>query len=111
MPPTAEQARVCAKADVAPWDVDPRAIVGLGPLDGVPLNGLRHPPDGETSGWYIWSGGEMSSDPEFFSPVHTEHLAQVVPEAMTYLALPPGWRFQVAPGHEDVWEDSQLLDI
>ena len=24
--------------------------------------------------------------------------------------LPPGWRFLIAPGHEDVWYDGSLLD-
>jgi hypothetical protein len=28
-----------------------------------------------------------------------------------YLALPPGWRFLLAPGYEDVWYDPTLLDL
>jgi hypothetical protein len=27
-----------------------------------------------------------------------------------YLALPAGWRFLLAPDHEDVWFDVNLLD-
>jgi hypothetical protein len=30
---------------------------------------------------------------------------------MPYLSLPPGWRFLIAPGHEDVWEDQSLFDM
>ncbi|WP_459213513.1 immunity protein Imm33 domain-containing protein [Paraburkholderia caribensis] len=28
---------------------------------------------------------------------------------MPYLGLPPGWRFLIAEGYEDVWEDAKLL--
>ncbi|WP_432444553.1 immunity protein Imm33 domain-containing protein [Rhizobium leguminosarum] len=28
----------------------------------LPLNGLRHPPEAGTNGWFIW-GGEYSTDP------------------------------------------------
>jgi hypothetical protein len=28
-----------------------------------------------------------------------------------YLALPPGWRFLIAPDYEDVWFDESLLHI
>jgi hypothetical protein len=113
MEPNSDQLRVCALANVLPWDVDPNGVVGVGPLDLSPLNGLRHPPSGQTSGWYIWAGGEIPQDDEadFFHPVHTVHLAELAPQAIAYLALPPGWRFQVAPGHEDVWRDESLLAV
>jgi hypothetical protein len=108
---TPEQAQVCLDAGVEAWEVDPGAVVGLGRLDHLPLNGLRHRPAGQSSGWYIWSGGDIPSDPDFFRPVHIEHLPAAAPAVMRYLALPPGWRFQVAPGHEDVWADDALLDV
>ncbi len=34
-----------------------------------------------------------------------DHFTDVLP----YLGLPPGWRFLVAPGYVDVWEDPALL--
>ena len=58
-----------------------------------PLNGLRHP------------------EPDFFAPLHVKHLPDVCPAALPYLALPPGWRFLVGPGYEDVWRDDSLLRI
>jgi hypothetical protein len=76
----------------------------------LPLNGLRHAPDGDTTGWYIWAGGEPSSDADFFVPLHVEHLAEWCPAVLPFLGLPPGWRFLVAGDHEDVWQDSSLLD-
>jgi hypothetical protein len=82
--------------------------VGSGQL---PLNGLRHSPEGDTTGWYLWSGEYLDTDPDFFQPMHVEHLLSRCPEILPYLALPPGYRFLVAPDYEDVWEDPSLLEI
>lgn len=108
---TEDQAAVCARVGVVPSEVDALAVVGVGPLGGYPLNGLRHPPRGQSNGWYLWTGGEFPPEPDFCRPVHVAHLTGLAPQAMKYLALPPGWRFQVAPGHEDVWSDDLLLDV
>jgi hypothetical protein len=77
----------------------------------LPINGLRHPPTDGTTGWYIWAGGEPSADPGFFVSLHVEHLAEWCPDVLPYLELPPGYRFLIAPGHEDVWADPSLLEI
>ncbi len=77
----------------------------------MPVNGLPHKPEGDTSGWYIWAGEQLSDDPGFFVPLHVEHLAEWCPAAIPYLALPPGWRFLVATGYEDVWPDQSLLQV
>jgi hypothetical protein len=80
--------------------------------DGLlPLNGLRHPPEGDTTGWYIWAGEELPADPDFFVPLHVDHLAEWCPDAIRYLGLPPGWRFLVAGDYEDVWYDASLLVV
>lgn len=76
-----------------------------------PINGLRHPLEGDTTGWYIWSGEEFSTNPEFFVPLHAAHLRDRCPEIVKYLGLGPGWRFLFAPGQEDVWFDANLLAI
>lgn len=111
---TAEQAAVCARFGVEPSGVDPEQKVGIARnvLDGLmPVNGLRHEPEADTCGWYIWAGEELSDDPNFFVPLHVEHLAQWCPSAIPYLALPPGWRFLIAPGYEDAWPDQSLLQV
>lgn len=77
----------------------------------MPLNGLRHPPEGDTTGWYIWAGEELSDAPDFFEPLHVAHLAEWCPAALKYLGLPPGWRFLTAGAYEDVWADPTLLDV
>ena len=76
-----------------------------------PLNGLRHPPEGVTTGWYIWSGEDFSQESDFFEPVHCFHLIESCPEIVKYLGLPPGWRFLTADNYEDVWSDEKLFDI
>lgn len=79
-------------------------------LEGAyPTNGLRHLPRGDTTGWYIWAGEELSEDADFFEPIHVEHLRTRCPDVLRYLGLPPGWRFLIAPGHEDVWFDPALI--
>lgn len=76
----------------------------------MPLNGLRRSPHADTTGWYIWAGEELSDDPDFFVPLHVEHLADWCPEVIKYLGLPPGWRFLTdRADYEDVWKDESLL--
>jgi hypothetical protein len=76
-----------------------------------PINGLRHPPEGDTTGWYIWSGEKFSEEPDFFVPLHANHLSDRCPEIVKYLGLGPGWRFLVAPDQEDIWFDPNLLKV
>ncbi|MFN8579373.1 MAG: hypothetical protein U0163_00140 [Gemmatimonadaceae bacterium] len=85
--------------------------IALQTLTSLPLNGLRHPAQGNTCGWYIWGGASLSAEPDFFQPLHVAHLAQHCPEALRYLGLPAGWRFLTAPGHEDTWFDPTLLRV
>lgn len=108
------QRLVCARFGVKAFPVRADSKVGIARnvRDGVyPVNGLRHPPSVDTSGWYIWAGDVMSHDPDFFVPLHVEHLRDWCPQAVPYLQLPPGWRFLLAPGTEDVWQDLTLLDV
>jgi hypothetical protein len=77
----------------------------------VPINGLRHPPKGETSGWYIWCGQEFSEAGDFFDPLHTRHLYEEHPDLVKLLGLPPGYRFLLAGDYLDVWYDASLLNI
>lgn len=90
----------------------PTATVGIAlhTLRKDPLNGLRSRPVGTTAGWYIWGGDTLSTDPDFFSPLHVSHLPEHCPDVLPYLALPPGWRFLLGShDHADVWYDEQIL--
>jgi hypothetical protein len=92
---------------------DPESKVGFArqTQGQLPINGLRHPPQNETNGWYIWCGEKLSSEPDFFSPLHTHHLIERCPQALKFLGLPPGFRFLVAGDYIDVWFDSSILDV
>ena len=107
-----EWARVAALhgAETSPPVPGEKVGAALNVRQGLwPLNGLRHSPAADICGWYIWAGEEFSTDDDFFKPVHLEHLQDWCPSAVPYLGLAPGWRFLIAPGHEDVWFDASLL--
>lgn len=109
-----KQQKICARYGVeavaSPCDL--KVGIARNVRDGaVPVNGLRHVPAGDTTGWFIWAGGEPSADPDFFEPLHVEHISEWCPSVVPYLQLPPGYRFQIAPGYEDVWADPSLLEL
>jgi hypothetical protein len=110
----ATQREVCARygADPVPAPLELKAGVAANLRDGLlPINGLRHQPEPGTTGWFIWAGTEPSDDGDFFKPLHVAHLIEWCPAVIRFLQLPPGYRFQVAPDHEDVWRDPSLLDV
>jgi hypothetical protein len=76
-----------------------------------PINGLRHPPEGDTTGWYIWCGDAFSHANDFFAPMHTAHIYEERPEIAKFLGLAPGHRFRLADDYVDVWFDPELLII
>lgn len=114
MKPTAAQSVVCDRAGAIADTPAPDSRLGIAlnarEPDLWPLNGLRHPAAKGTNGWYIWRGERLSIDDDFFEALHTEHLPEWCDEAVRFLALPPGWRFLLAPGQEDVWHDATLLN-
>ena len=77
----------------------------------LPINGLRHPIEKDTTGWYIWAGEELSSDPDFFVPLHVRHLEEWCPAVLKYIGLAPGWRFLISGDYEDIWYDASLLNV
>jgi hypothetical protein len=106
------QAAVASRFGVEPMPPQPGVKVGIASNVRAALdllNAMRHPPEGDTSGRYIWAGEDLSDDPDFFVPLHVSHVADWCPALLPYLALPPGWRVLLAPGHEDVWFDETLL--
>jgi hypothetical protein len=108
--PTKAQRAICDRFGTPPAAAHGDAMVGVGPMDGLPINGLRHTPEHGTSGWFIWAGGDIDqADRSFFRPTHLAHVGSLYPGVVPYLALPPGWRWQIAPDHEDVWFDHGLL--
>jgi hypothetical protein len=74
----------------------------------LPLNGLRHPPQGDTCGWYLWNG-DPSMQEDFFKPTHVSHIYEEYPLTRKLLGLAPGFRFLSAGDYLDVWFDPHLL--
>lgn len=109
-----EQRAICAlhKVKFCPAPVDLKLGIAVNVQEGLlPINGLRHPPEGDTSGWFIYAGEEFSDDPNLFKPLHIKHIPDWCPQIDKYLGLPPGWRFLLADDYEDVWYDESLLKI
>lgn len=107
-----EQQAVCERAGLAFVESPEQLKVGIATnvREGLlPINGLRHLPKGDTTGWYIWAGSTLSDDSEFFQPLHVTHLVQWCPIVLKYLGLPPGSRFLITPEYEDIWYDESLL--
>ncbi|WP_444544551.1 immunity protein Imm33 domain-containing protein [Rugosimonospora africana] len=106
---------MCRRFAVGPAPPRPGTIVGIAmsrPRELDPPHALRHEVVGTTSGWFVWRGADVpQEDDHFFQPMHVEHLDGYAPELAPYLALPPGWRVLLAPGHEDVWYDKVILDV
>ena len=109
---SAQQLEVCRRFGLEPYPAPSHLKVGIARNvkgDTLPVQGIRHPPEGDTTGWYIFAGQEMSNDPDFFVPLHVAHLHEWCPGAMPYLLLPPGWAFVLAPGYEDVYFNARLM--
>ena len=109
-----EQRNVCKRYGATFTPLDPESKVGIAlnvKANVLPLNGLRHPQEGDTSGWYLWAGEDLSDDPDFFKPLHASHIVRWNERLLPYLGLPPGWRFLIADGYEDVWFDESLLSV
>ena len=80
-------------------------------LDKNPINGLRHPSEKGTTGWFIWTG-DYSENEDFFQPMCTEHLLQVRPDIIKYLGLDVGFRFLTDnKDYEVIWYDEKVKRI
>jgi len=75
----------------------------------MPINGLRHPPDSGTTGWFIWSGRTLEDRSDFFLPLHVAHIDEWSKLIRPYLGLAPGWRFLLSSNYADAWFDASLL--
>jgi hypothetical protein len=107
----AGQRNVCRNVGVEYLAAPPELKLGIAvsTIDVEPLNALRHLPVGDTSGWYVWGGEELSEDPQFFQPLHIAHVLDLCPQLLPYLGLPAGWRVLLAPHQKEVWFDSSIV--
>jgi hypothetical protein len=105
------QKALCAQqaAEYIPARLDSKLGFAMATKGLLPINGLRHVPEGETCGWYIWCGDSYSEADDFFNPLHTWHVYQDHPEITRLLGLAPGYRFLLAGDYLDIWYDASLL--
>ncbi|WP_211826681.1 immunity protein Imm33 domain-containing protein [Kistimonas asteriae] len=108
-----DQKEICKKFETMPFPCNGKDKLGIAidTIGKLPINGLRHMPEKGTSGWYIWCGEELSDSPDFFNPIHVEHIEKYLPNVNQYLLLPPGYRFLITNKYEDVWYDPQLTTV
>ncbi len=100
------QKKICEKYDSIWKPINKKLRIGLGSdIMSNPVHGLRHPEERGTTGWFIWTG-EYSEKEAFFEPITGEHLLELRPEIIKYLALDIGYRFSIDEDRgEDVWVD------
>lgn len=104
-----EQHEVCERYGAAYSPPRPDRLVALsdGVLEGDPVQGVRYPSPEHMSGWWVTTDrydGNVSS----LRNEHLYHLTARRPELSRYIALPEGFRFDLAHG-EDVWFDEKVL--
>ena len=107
-----EQAAVCKRYDVQPQIPlhHDRLGIAMSTLGLKPINGMRIPAFSGSSGWYIFGGEEPNANEDFYSPLCVRHVGRHCKNAVPYLCLPAGWRFQIdADEYEDVWYGERLL--
>jgi len=84
------QKKICRRVGVTPDPPQSRSTLGVSHNvkdDLDPLNGLRHPPEAGTSGWYLWRGENLLPDPDFFVPLHIEHIDEWSADRNGHLAF------------------------
>lgn len=106
------QKEICAAHSSLWRPINKKLRVGVSAnLDEDPINGLRHPSEKGTTGWFIWTG-DYSESEDFFQPMCAEHLLQLRPDIIKYLGLDIGYRFLADKnGYEDIWYDEKLKNI
>lgn len=106
-PRTAAQDEICARYGMQGMAPEEMVAVALHTLGAMPIYGTRIAlPRGGTVSWFIHAG-EYSDADDFYQPLHTAHLATLLPRVVEYLRLPPGAKFIIDDqGYEDVWMDA-----
>ena len=102
------QQDVCGRLGVAYSAPEGMVAVALSTIGKMPVYGQRCIMDeGHTISWFIHCGEDSWSDvTDFYKPLCTEHLHDILPLAIKYLALPPGSKFVIDDGgYEDVWQE------
>lgn len=103
---TENQQRICDKYQLPAQPPEPMVALAIGSLQASPIYGTRIVlPENGTISWFIHCG-EHSEALDFYQPLHAEHLRDMLPQVLAYLALPSGAKFILdREGYEDVWRE------
>jgi hypothetical protein len=85
---------------------DRLVVVSDGVLESEPVEAVRYPSPEHMSGWWITTD-RYNGDVQSLRTHHLYHLTAARPELAQYLALPYGFRFNLARG-EDIWFDPEV---
>lgn len=104
-----DQQRVC-KAQGAAFD-PPLPLSGIACSDGVlegrlPVGGARYRYSGKMSGWFLSTNLDDGTS-KTAKVHHAYHVTAARPDLVKYLALPPGYRFDLGAGGR-IWFDPAL---
>lgn len=103
-----DQHKICRSVNAlfAPPLPESLTAISAGVLDGQPVQGMRYPWPEHMSGWVIVTGA-YTGDVTGLIHQHTYHLSAARADIASYLALPPGFGFDLATGK--IWYDETSL--
>lgn len=103
-----EQQALCAAygADFSPPRPDQLVAINEGVYEGEPVDGVRYPAPPHMSGWYICTD-RYDGDITQLMLEHCYHLTVARPDLARYLALPPGFCFDLIGEEPAVWFDEE----
>lgn len=104
-----DQHEVCDRyaAEFTPPRPDQLVVVSDGVLEGDAVQGVRYRSPEHMSGWWITTD-RYNGDTKSLRREHLYHLTAARADLARYVALPFGFRFDLAH-HEDVWFDPETL--
>lgn len=99
-----KQQAICLKYRLAETEPDEMIAVAIQTIGKTPIYGTRiEMPERGNISWFIHCG-EHSDAIDFYQPIHTEHLNELLPLVINYLRLPACAKFIIDDqGYEDVW--------
>lgn len=99
-----DQHATCTRAQAAFTPPNPAQMVAIseGVIEGdYPLSGIRYDAPPHMSGWYLTTE-RYNGDIETMRVEHMYHVTAVRPELARYIALPPGYRFNMWEHRDEI---------
>lgn len=106
-----EQHRVCRRYNAVFSPPEPESMTALsaGVMEGQPAHALRYPWPAHMSGWVIVTDA-YDGDVRSLVNQHTYHLTSARPDLAPYVALPPGFGFDLRDGIRVTYDEAALRE-